>query len=60
LYRLASSFADLGLDVRVAKVATLGSRVVDVFYVRDGDGNKINSDDDINKLREALADAIAG
>ncbi|HTL84295.1 MAG TPA: [protein-PII] uridylyltransferase [Acidimicrobiia bacterium] len=60
LYRLASSFADLGLDVRVAKVATLGSRVVDVFYVRDGDGNKINSDDDIDKLREALADAIAG
>ena len=35
LYRLASAFTELALDVRIAKVATLGKRVVDVFYVRD-------------------------
>ena len=34
LARLAAMFADLELDVRTAKVATLGDRVVDVFYVR--------------------------
>ncbi len=38
LYRLASVFTELSLDVRIAKVATLGKRVVDVFYVRDADG----------------------
>ena len=34
LYRLASSLAAQGLDIRAAKVATLGHEVVDVFYVQ--------------------------
>ncbi len=42
LFRLASTFAELALDVRVAKVATLGARVVDVFYVRDAEGRKLD------------------
>ncbi|MFM7225051.1 MAG: ACT domain-containing protein, partial [Actinomycetota bacterium] len=36
LARLTGALAALGLDVRLAKVATLGDRVVDVFYVRSG------------------------
>ena len=42
--RLASTFAEPALDVRVAKVATLGQRVVDVFYVRDAGGRKLEPD----------------
>lgn len=38
LARVAAVFSDQGLDVSVAKVATLGDRVVDVFYVRDAQG----------------------
>ena len=39
LYRLSSTLAAEGLDIRSAKVATLGHEVVDVFYVqRAGDG----------------------
>ena len=34
LYRLASALAASGLDIRSAKVATLGHEVVDVFYVQ--------------------------
>lgn len=33
LYRLAATLRDLDLDIRSAKVATLGHEVVDVFYV---------------------------
>jgi UTP:GlnB (protein PII) uridylyltransferase len=33
LYRLASQLSAYGLDIRSAKVATLGHEVVDVFYV---------------------------
>jgi [protein-PII] uridylyltransferase len=55
LYRLASAMADLGLDVRVAKVATLGERVVDVFYVRDSAGEKVADRDRVEQLRSALA-----
>ena len=34
LYRLASALAARGLDIRSAKVATLGHEVIDVFYVQ--------------------------
>jgi len=34
LYRLASALAGHGLDIRSAKVATLGHEVIDVFYVQ--------------------------
>jgi len=54
LFRVASTIADLDLDVRVAKVATLGARVVDVFYVRDASGAKIEHLEVIDDLRRAL------
>ena len=34
LYRLAAALTSRGLDIRSAKVATLGHEVVDVFYVQ--------------------------
>jgi [protein-PII] uridylyltransferase len=58
LYRLASTFVAFDLDVRVAKVQTLGDRVVDVFYVRDADGNKVGDDAVLEKVRRALVEAI--
>ena len=51
------TFADLGLDVRVAKVATTGERVVDVFYVRDANGEKVEDPRTVENLRRALARA---
>jgi [protein-PII] uridylyltransferase len=33
LYRLSAALSSAGLDIRAAKVATLGHEVVDVFYV---------------------------
>jgi [protein-PII] uridylyltransferase len=54
LYRLASAFAELGFDVRVAKVATLGGRVVDTFYVRDATGAKLEDAGAIERVRRAL------
>ena len=34
LFAITSGLSDLDLDIHVAKIDTLGSRVVDVFYVR--------------------------
>jgi [protein-PII] uridylyltransferase len=42
LYRITHALADLGLDVRHAKVATLGAEVVDAFYVTDTGGKKVD------------------
>src|SRR3954465_14068359 len=38
LHRLTRALADSGLDVRTARVSTLGAEVVDAFYVVDGEG----------------------
>ncbi|HKA93831.1 MAG TPA: ACT domain-containing protein [Acidimicrobiia bacterium] len=54
LARVASTFADLGVDVRTAKVSTLGERVVDVFYVHDAAGNKITRQLTIDQLKATL------
>jgi [protein-PII] uridylyltransferase len=54
LAQVASTFADLGIDVRTAKVSTLGDRVVDVFYVHDAAGNKITKPLTIDQLKATL------
>jgi [protein-PII] uridylyltransferase len=35
LYRIARALRDTGLDIRLAKIATLGHEVIDTFYVVD-------------------------
>ena len=41
LYRITRAFAELDLDIVSARVQTLGSDVVDAFYIRDSSGSKI-------------------
>ena len=54
LAQVASTFADLGVDVRTAKVSTLGERVVDVFYVHDSAGDKITKQLTVDQLKATL------
>jgi [protein-PII] uridylyltransferase len=44
LANVARTIAELGLDIRSAKVQTLGSQVVDTFYVVDGAGGKVTDE----------------
>jgi [protein-PII] uridylyltransferase len=44
LHAMAAALGDLDLDVRVAKIDTLGDRVVDTFYVRSPWGAKLSHD----------------
>jgi [protein-PII] uridylyltransferase len=44
LYAITAGLSDLDLDIHVAKIDTLGSRVVDVFYVRSSTGDKLDDD----------------
>ena len=53
LHALAAALGDLDLDVRVAKIDTLGDRVVDTFYVRSPWGAKL-SDDQADELGLAI------
>jgi [protein-PII] uridylyltransferase len=54
LYAIARAFAELDLDVRSAKVQTLGVRVLDAFYVVDRGGNKITDDEFLDEIERAI------
>jgi [protein-PII] uridylyltransferase len=58
LYDVTRTFADHGVDVHVAKVATYEGRVVDAFYVHDSLGRKLDdgtSEELAASLRSRLA-----
>ncbi len=60
LFDLATAFSVHDLDVHVARVATYGPRVVDVFYVTEQAGGKLQDGARLSAVREALAKAAAG
>ncbi len=57
LATIASVFADLELDVRVARVSTTGEQAVDVFYVQDA-GEKVTDPERVAGLRASLLAAL--
>ena len=58
LNRITRALAELDLDIRTAKVQTLGDEVVDAFYVLDADGEKITDPDHQSEVRRALLFAL--
>ncbi len=46
------------LDIWVAKIATKADQVVDVFYVRDFDGQKVDSQDQISAIKDSIATVL--
>ena len=47
-------FAEFELDLSTAKIATLGERVEDVFYVTDSCGDNLSDEVFIGRLKERL------
>ena len=54
LWRVGRALGECGLDVRAARVETLGAEAVDVFYVTDGDGKPVTDSD----LRRTIARSV--
>ena len=59
LYRITRALADCDLDVRTAKVSTLGHEVVDAFYVTDADGEKVVDPEHLREVELSVLDALA-
>ena len=59
LYRITKALAELELDVRLAKVASLGHEVVDAFYVVDQDGAKIDDEEHLREIQRGIAVHLA-
>ena len=58
LYRITEVLARRRLDVRSAKVQTMGARVVDAFYVRDATGAKVVDDEELAAIRSDVLAAL--
>ena len=59
LYRLTRVLAALKLQIASAKVSTFGARAVDVFYVKDQFGLKIEDERRLKAIRERLLAVLA-
>ncbi len=59
LYRVLRAFAELDLDVRVAKVQTLGDQVIDAFYVTHRGGALVSDPEVRRELERALRHAVS-
>jgi len=55
LYLLTRTLFDLRLDIRIAKIATKGDQIADVFYVRDFEGQKVEDKEHVKEIKDALS-----
>jgi len=60
LFRVTDALFKCGLDIWVAKIATKVDQVVDVFYVRDFDGQKIDTPQEIDAVSAAILKILPG
>jgi len=59
LYRITRAFAELDLDIVRARVQTLGSDVIDAFYVRDSSGAKITDPEHLAEVELSVLRWVA-
>ncbi|RAU23832.1 [protein-PII] uridylyltransferase [Paramagnetospirillum kuznetsovii] len=58
LYDLTNAMTNLGLQISSAHISTYGERVVDVFYVKDVFGHKVEHDRKLEQIRAILLKAL--
>ncbi len=59
LFHVTKALAELGLDIRSARVQTLGQEVVDAFYVVDPSGGKLLDPHALEAVEVAVLHALA-
>jgi len=59
LYRITRAFAELDLDIVRARVQTLGSDVIDAFYVRDSFGAKVTDPEHLAEIELSVLRWVA-
>ncbi|WP_421118508.1 [protein-PII] uridylyltransferase [Aquihabitans daechungensis] len=58
LYKVSRAFAEFDLDVRTAKIQTMGDLIVDAFYVTHTDGTLLTDPDLRKELERSLLHAV--
>jgi [protein-PII] uridylyltransferase len=60
LYQITHALFECRLDIWVAQIATNADQIVDVFYVRDFDGQKVDAPDEVAAIITKLEAVLAG
>ncbi|MDI6796378.1 MAG: [protein-PII] uridylyltransferase [Desulfatibacillaceae bacterium] len=60
LYQITHALFGCRLDIWVAQIATNADQIVDVFYVRDFDGQKVDAPDEVAAIMKKLEAVLAG
>jgi [protein-PII] uridylyltransferase len=60
LFTITDALFRCQLDVWVAKIATRVDQVVDVFYVRDFDGQKVDAPEQVASIRNHIEEVLGG
>lgn len=58
LYTITSILREEEININLAFITTEAYRVVDVFYITDLDNNKIDDEQDINRIIQRLTEAL--
>jgi [protein-PII] uridylyltransferase len=59
LYLITRALFELRLDIHIAKIATKGDQIADIFYVRDLLGQKVEDQEQIREIERALLYQLA-
>jgi [protein-PII] uridylyltransferase len=60
LYDVTRTVGEQGFEIYISKAATIKDQVTDAFYLKDAEGRKIKDPVRLDRLREALIDAVQG
>ncbi len=60
LYDVTRALTECGLQITTAKISTFGERVVDVFYVKDVFGMKVEHERKQEQIKARLLEALGG
>jgi [protein-PII] uridylyltransferase len=60
LYEITQALTEHGCDIHFARVSTFGNRIVDVFYVQDEWGEKLEGKEKLDHLQRSLLSRLTG
>ena len=58
LYKITKVITSLGLQIKTANVSTYGDRVVDIFYLKNAFGLKVDDNITIKKVKHSILEAL--
>jgi [protein-PII] uridylyltransferase len=59
LYRIAQKIFEMGLNLWMARISTKADQVVDVFYIQDLSGSKVEDEEKIGMIKKELLEELA-